>query len=89
MGTDETDVDDTGVVVNFDDQPVLIAFDVEHNAVAWQDIGAVIANANILRVSPLRMLCFCVPGPERLLGVVVPVPELAEGADGITLEPRR
>ena len=67
MRADESDIDDARVVVDLDDQPVAVAFDVEHHAVVRQDVGAAIANEDVPRRFPLGAGCFGVPCFERFL----------------------
>lgn len=39
MGADKADKDDACVVVNFDDEAVVVPFDIKNDSVAWENVG--------------------------------------------------
>ncbi len=80
MGADEANENETGVVVDFDDEPVVVALDVKDEAVARKDVGGGIGLLDRGGSSPGRHTGFMKPRPQRLLGIGMSRPEVAQGA---------
>ena len=68
MGADELDVDGLESVSHRDDEPIVVALDVEHHAVVTDETGAGVTMANVLRRAPDGVLGFVVPRLQGLFG---------------------
>src|SRR5512140_1696147 len=78
MGADEPYVGDAKVEIEPHDQAVLVAGDVEDDAVPAQDAGAAVLCLDGMRRVPAGGLDFPEPGLEWLLRVRVRLPELPQ-----------
>ena len=66
MGSDEFDEDHVSQVVHGDDQPVLIAADVEDDAIAAGEVGRSVSILDVLWRVPRCMVDLCEPNAERM-----------------------
>jgi len=69
MGTDEAYEDCLLVISNLDNQPILVASNVEDHPVAPNNTGSRISLFDIRRRTPNCLLNFLVPRAQRLFGV--------------------
>ena len=76
----EPDVAHSVRVINRDDQTVLVAFDVKNDSIVANDARIGVGALDICRRAPVGPLNIVVPGSQRLLGVVMPLPKLPERA---------
>jgi hypothetical protein len=70
--------DNLNVIFDFDNQPVVVAFDVEHNPTILENIGCAITGFDIAGSSPFGMFDFPCPFLELLFAVYVFCPEFDE-----------
>ena len=82
MRADETDIDDAMLVTDGDDEPVLIAFDVEYDPIACNDAGVRINARDIVGRLPCDAADILVPGFESRLNVIMLCPVAAQCASG-------
>ena len=75
MGTDKTHVDDAGVVMDFDDEPVAVAFDVENNAIIPKYIRRGISLFDVVETLPASDLNLMKPSTQGFLGCAMLLPE--------------
>ena len=69
--------------VNYgNDQPVIIAFDIEDNTPVLQDAGISVFNLDVCGLYPRRFFDFIDPRLQRLFRVRVRIPEITENLDG-------
>src|SRR5580692_10889313 len=73
MRADEADVHGEELVLHGDDDPILVALDVEHHAVSCEETGGRVLSLDVVGTAPLRALNLREPGEERLACVAVPV----------------
>ena len=71
VSSDKPDENNPAVVVDFDDEPVVVAFDVEDNPVSGEDVRARVEFFDVLRPAPIRRLGFMEPRFERCFGAGV------------------
>lgn len=79
MCADKTDKDDPGVVVDFDDEAVVISFNVKDDSVVWQDVRGTIMSFDILRRFPVGIQHFMIPSSQSLLRIRMRLPEIFQG----------
>jgi len=80
MRPDEADVDDAERVVDGDDQPVLVALDIENDPVVGYDAGTSVNILDIFRRLPLCLSSILTPGYERHFHVSMTLPKGAQRA---------
>lgn len=82
MSSHKTDKCDLCVVVNLHDQPVVIASNVEDDAIVLQKRGIRIPCPNICRRLPGGALGVVILRVERIFCIGIPLPEFAQRAPG-------
>ena len=82
MGADKANIHDLIGVIDGNDKSIVIAANVEYDAIIGDDTRGSIELPNVVWRSPSRMLSVMVPGFERLLGVGMPFPECTQGFTG-------
>ena len=78
MSAHKFDEDRAELISDFNNKTVLISFDVENNASVFKDACSRVALFNFLRVFPMRLGYFVLPGKQVLLGIVVLGPKLLQ-----------
>jgi hypothetical protein len=68
--------------VDFDHQPVMITFDIEHNPIIFNGVSSSIAVFDVIGGSPLSVLNFFCPRNERIFCVSVVLPKLRQFLSG-------
>ena len=71
MAANEANQHHTGGIVHPDDQPVLIAGDIEHHSVICEETGGTKLCLDVGRRCPIGLLRFLVPRPERSFGLAM------------------
>lgn len=79
VGSHEADENDAGVVVDFHDETIGVALDVEDDAVIRKDVSGRIMLFDVIGAVPTRVGGFFIPGFESLSGIGVFVPEFSQG----------
>src|SRR5258705_2448423 len=74
----ESDVDDPIRIVDLHHQPIVVALDVEHHAVAGDDARCPVLRLDLCGSIPVLLHNFAVPCEKRLLRVRVSLPKLSE-----------
>jgi hypothetical protein len=78
MRTYEPDVARSERIVDRNDQPVLVPFDIENDPVLADDAGVRIDTLDVHGRVPVSLTGIVVPRAQRLLGVGVLLPELSK-----------
>src|SRR5271157_5003826 len=78
MGAYKADVDNSVRIVDLHNQPVVVALDVEHNAVVAEDARLPILRFDLGRAIPVLSLDLPVPSQKGLLGIGMGLPECPE-----------
>ena len=82
MRADESDVAHPILVVDGDHEAILVAADVEHQAVLTNDARRRVQALNIGRRLPVGVQNVVIPSPQRLLCIGILFPEFPERAAG-------
>jgi len=82
MCPDETDVDDTVLVLYGYDQPVLVPLDIENDPIVCDETGIAIDILDIGRRFPYGMLGVYIPCLQRVLRIRMAVPKFFKGSPG-------
>ena len=77
---DESNVQNSKIVIGVHNEPEFIASDIENNAIAFDKTGVPISTFNVRRAFPVGLCCLRIPGFKRLLGDTVFFPKHPEGA---------
>ena len=75
MRANELDIHNPDPVRHCNDEPIVIAFDVEHHAPILEDAGVAVLRLDIRRLLPGRARSFVVPRLERLLRLTPLLPK--------------
>ncbi len=78
MRSDEADVAHAVRIVDRDDQAIRVALDVEYDSVLGDDARVRVDALDVRRRAPVSLPRVVVPGPQRLFGVGVLLPELSK-----------
>lgn len=78
MRTNEPDPHHAIWIIDFYDQSVMVAFDVEHDPVVRQERSTGIVPFNVVGPFPCCIFCFLVPGFELLLTVGMFFPKVLQ-----------
>lgn len=76
MGANLLNDSQSSLVMHLHEQPVVVAFDVEHDSVSREEAGARIAVLDVLGGLPFGLAGFLIPGLQGTFGVGVPLLEL-------------
>lgn len=79
MGADKADKDDACVVVNFDDEAVVVPFDIKNDSVAWENVGRWIVRFDRLWIFPVSVRRLVVPSSQSLFRIGMRFPEVFQG----------
>ena len=77
---DESNVQNPKIVIDVHDKSVLVASDIENNAIALDKAGMPVSAFDVLRAIPVGQCRFPIPGFKRLLGRTMLFPKQLEGA---------
>lgn len=61
MGSDKADIQHAPVVMHGHDQAVIVAFDVEHDAIVSNEAGITMSRLDVRRGFPVRVACIGIP----------------------------
>lgn len=82
MGADKTNIDYAGRVVDSDNKPVLITFDVKYNLVAGDDAGIWVNARHIIGCLPDDVADVLIPGFKSRLSIRMLCPVASKCASG-------
>lgn len=67
-----SDENDLSFIINNHHNAIIVAPKVEHDSVAWKEVGRAMPSLNVHGCSPVAALDFSQPGREKSLGLRVP-----------------
>src|SRR6266571_3999032 len=77
---DKTHIDDPVGIVDLHHKSVIVAFNVEYNAILPHETGAPILRLDLCRVCPIRLFRLAIPRQQRFFGVRMTLSEGAQRA---------
>ena len=78
MRADKPDEDDAGVVMDFHNETVVVAFNVEDDAIVGENISGGILDFDLVEIFPVSDVRLMKPGAQCFLGRAMLLPESAE-----------
>jgi len=81
MSPDESNVANPVAAIEFDDQSILVASNVEYDPIVSQYTRVSVHGFDLVRCRPIRRLGFLIPGFDWFLGIRMNLPKVAQGAD--------
>ncbi len=77
MSANKADKNNADVITDGDNQPIGIAFDVEHDTIVRNDAGITMCSLNIGWILPIGVRGFIVPSFQCFFGISMRFPEVS------------